>query len=152
AAGRTRRDTEGLIGFLVNTLALRGDLSGNPTFRELLGRVRAANLDALTHQDLPLDKVVEILQPPRETNRTPVFQVLFQLLSMPLKPAGFEGLSVGRFEFDTKISKFDLSVELLDRPEGLLCRTEYNTDLYRPETIQRLAAHFETLLKAIADD
>ena len=93
-AGRPRTDLEGLVGFFVNTLVLRTDLRGNPTVRELLGRVRGMTLAAYEHAEVPFELLVEALQPPRSTNRTPLFQVLFNLHSEPGAPLALEGLDV----------------------------------------------------------
>ena len=100
-AGRTRAETEGLIGFFVNTLVLRNDFSGNPTFREFLGRVKQNALDAYSHQDVPFEKLVEELQPERALGRNPFFQVMFQLRNYPKQAVSLGDLNIEESEFDT---------------------------------------------------
>src|SRR6202035_2984821 len=104
-ANRNRREVEGLIGFFVNTLVLRTDLSGDPSFRELLGRVREVALGAYAHQDLPFDKLVETLKPERSQSHTPIFQVLFVVQNAPRATMELPGLTLSSLEFDYKISK-----------------------------------------------
>jgi amino acid adenylation domain-containing protein len=150
-AGRTRRETEPLIGLFVNTLALRGDLSGDPTFGALLGRVREATLGAFAHQDVPFERLVEELQPERSLSHAPVFQVMFGLENVPESADGasFGGLSVEPLERETTSAKFDLSLFLAELPDGSLAATlEYAADLLDAATADRLAQHFTTLLGA----
>ncbi|HZR97743.1 MAG TPA: amino acid adenylation domain-containing protein [Chloroflexota bacterium] len=148
-AGRRHVETEPLVGFFVNTLVLRTDLSGEPTFRELLARVRAVTLDAYANQDLPFEKLVEALQPERDTSRPPLFQVLFSLQNMDLEDVQLAGLTVQPIIPECATSRFDLSCELCERPEGMYVSVEYNTDVFTESTIQRLEAHYATLLAAI---
>ena len=151
-AGRNRLEIENLIGFFVNTLVLRGDLSGNPTFKELMARVREAALGGYAHQDLPFEKLVEVLQPPRDMSRNPLFQVMFSMQHDPVVELNLDGITASPVTFDWKISKFDLSFYLNDDGNGLHGMLEYNTDLFNPSTIERLAGHYEVLLKSIAAD
>jgi aspartate racemase len=151
-AGRTQVETEGLIGFFVNTLVLRTDLSGNPTFRELLGRVREVALGAYVHQDLPFEKLVEALQPERDLSRTPLFQVMFNLENIPTKAVETPSLSIDEFEFDSGVSQFDLALEVIEKDEGLSCLLNYNTDLFDATTIARMLEHYQTLLEGIVAD
>ena len=109
-AGRTRAETEGLIGFFVNTLVLRTDLSGDPTFRELLGRVREAALGAYAHQDLPFEKLVEELGPERSLSHTPLFQVMFLLHNAPGEDLALPELSVAPLTVEADTAKFDLTL------------------------------------------
>jgi amino acid adenylation domain-containing protein len=147
-AGRNRPELEDSIGFFVNMLAVRTDVSGNPTFRELLARVREAALGAYEHQDLPFEKLVEEIQPERDTSYAPLFQVMFHLDN--LGPRSFElpGLTVTPLEADTGTAKFDLSLDLIESSTGLKGWFDYNTDLFDDSSIQRLAERFQILLKA----
>ncbi len=151
-AGRTRVETEGLIGCFINTLAFNADLSGDPTFRELLGRVRRQALGAYAHQELPFERLVEELQPERDLSRTAVFQTMFQLRNIPRKALQMNALGIEELEFDPGIAKFDLTLEAVERPDGIECICEYSTDLFERPTIERLLGHYRTLLEsAIAD-
>ena len=147
-ANRNRTEVEPLIGFFVNTLVLRTDLSGDPTFRELLGRVRDVTLGAYAHQDLPFEKLVEELQPERDTSRTPLFQVMFSLQNAPMPSMKMGGIEVSLMDDDTTVSPFDLSFDVAERTDGLLCGLEYNTDLFDAATVRRMLKHFASLLEA----
>ncbi|MET0398838.1 MAG: amino acid adenylation domain-containing protein, partial [Longimicrobiaceae bacterium] len=149
-AGRTREETEGLIGFFVNTLALRADLSGDPTFGELLGRVRQATLGAYQHQDLPFEKLVEELGVERSLSRNPLVQVLFALRSAPGEGLRLPGVEAQKLEVEAGTAKFDLVVALEAREEGLAGGIGYSTDLFEADTIARLAEHYRVLLEAAA--
>ena len=149
-ANRTQTEVEPLIGFFVNTLALRCDLSGNPTFVELLQRVKDVALGAYAHQDIPFEKLVEELQPDRSLSHNPIFQVLFALQNAPVQAMGLPGLRLERVPFYTATSMFDMSWFAIEMPEGLLLRAEYNTDLFDDTTITRALAHFHTMLEGIA--
>jgi amino acid adenylation domain-containing protein/natural product biosynthesis luciferase-like monooxygenase protein len=151
-AGRTHRETEGLIGFFVNMLALRTDLSGEPSFRELLGRVKEVALGAYAHQDLPFEKLVEELQPVRDLSRQPIFQVLLALQNVPQETLELPGLKLSRVPGEDVTAKFDLSLYLQETDQGLRGHFEYATDLFESSTIERLAGHFETLLEGIVSD
>jgi amino acid adenylation domain-containing protein len=151
-ANRSRVEIEGLIGFFVNTLVLRTDLSGGPGFRELLARVRETALGAYDHQDLPFEKLVEDMHPARDLSRPPLFQVMFQLRNVPNKPLRFPGLEVRDFDVPLRTAKFDLSVDITEEEDGLLCLFEFNTDLFEEGTIRRMMGHFRTLLEAVAND
>ncbi|HEU4323409.1 MAG TPA: amino acid adenylation domain-containing protein, partial [Roseiflexaceae bacterium] len=151
-ANRTRPEIEGLIGFFVNTLVLRGDVSGNPTFRELLGRVRETTLGAYDHQDLPFERLVEELRPPRDLSRTPLFQVLFTLQNAPLPTIELGELSLRNQPFETATVQFDLEFSLVEINGGLNVQIDYNVDLFDAATIVRMAGHFQTLLAGIVAD
>ena len=151
-AGRTHVETERLIGFFVNTLVLRTDLSGNPSFRELLRRVREVALDAYVHQDVPFEKLVEELQPKRDPGRTPLFQVLFNLENVPPSTVRSDSLDIEEIELDSGTARFDLSTELVEKDGGLSCFLQYNSDLFEATTIARMAGHFRTLLEGIITD
>jgi amino acid adenylation domain-containing protein/FkbM family methyltransferase len=150
-ANRNRAETEGLIGFFVNQLVLRADLSGNPTFSELLVRVREMTLGAYAHQDLPFDKLVEVLRPDRTISRTPLFQAKLVLLNAPLQHLELPGLTLSPMEVrdESGTAKFDLAVTLMDTAEGLIGYMEYNTDLFTETDIARLIEHYRTLLGKI---
>ncbi|MET0397113.1 MAG: amino acid adenylation domain-containing protein [Longimicrobiaceae bacterium] len=150
-AGRTRPELEGLVGLFVNTLAIRADVGGDPDFRVLLGRVREALLGAYSHQHLPFDRLVEELQPERSLSHTPVFQVMFAVQG----GAGAGGLALEGVESSfagtgTRTARFDLEVELREEPEGLRGALEYAVDLFDRATAERMAAHFQALLRGIA--
>jgi amino acid adenylation domain-containing protein len=151
-AGRNHRDTEGLIGFFINTLALRTDLSGNPTFREALQRVRQTTLDAYTHQELPFEKLVEGLKLERHSTHPPLLRAMVVLQSVSGQGFRLAGLSATPLPVHTGTAKFDLTLALEDSPAGLLAELEYNCDLFEPGTVQRLLRHFGALLEAVAAD
>ena len=140
---------EGLIGFFVNTLVMRSDLSGNPGFRQLLGRVQETALDAYAHQDLPFEKLVEELKPERNLSRSPIIQVMFSLLNAPQQPLELSGVEVRRMEVENGTSKFDLSLYAVETAKGLRCALEYNTDLFDADRMERMAGHWEMLLEGI---
>ncbi|HLL70296.1 MAG TPA: amino acid adenylation domain-containing protein [Pyrinomonadaceae bacterium] len=149
-ANRNRAETESLIGFFVNTLVMRADLSGDPTFSALLGRVKEVALAAYTHQDLPFERLVGELQPERRMSHSPLFQVLFVLQNAPMPPLELSGLTLTPIIADTGIAKFDLTLSMEETPHGLKGSFGYNTDLFEPSTIERMARHFRTLLEGVA--
>jgi amino acid adenylation domain-containing protein len=150
-AGRSRTELEGLIGFFVNTLVLRCDAGGDPSFRQLLARVRSVTLGAFAHQELPFEKLVEELQPQRDLSRNPLFQIMFHHIShtdpAPAAPSPSRAVISDR---DT--AAFDLSVNVWESPSGLRARFEYATDLFEASTIARMAAHYRRLLTAAVAD
>jgi len=148
-ANRSRAELEELIGFFVNTLALRLDLSGAPSFLELLRRVREVCLGAYAHQDLPFEKLVEELQPARNLSHNPLVQVMLVLQNTPLSTlAGAEG-TLDLVEIPRETAAFDLTLNLWERPEGLYGWCEYNTDLFNADTIARMVGHLEQLLRDV---
>jgi amino acid adenylation domain-containing protein len=151
-ANRTRPEIEGLIGYFANTLALRSDLSSDPTVEELLARVRETALGAYAHQDIPFEKLLEDLQPPRDPSRQPFFQVVFTLHNLP--PASYTLPNVDMFlvDIDTGTSKFDLTLIAQESTTGLSCTLEYNTDLFSHSTASRLLHHFHNLLHGMVED
>ena len=151
-ANRNRIEIEGLVGLFVNTLVLRTDLTGAPGFRELLARVRETALEAYDHQDLPFEKLVEEMHPVRDVSRTPLFQVMFQLRNVPTRPLRFPALEVRDLDVPLRVAKFDLSVDITEEPEGLLCLFEFNTDLFDKDTIHRMVGHYRALLEGVAAD
>ena len=148
-ANRNRSEIEGLIGFFVNTLVLRTDLSGNPTVRELLGRVREITLGAYAHQDMPFEKLVKELQPERDLSRNPLFQVMFAFADTENQFLKLPGLRINPLEVDPGTAKFDLTLSLTEDADSLRGWFEYNTDLFTAATIKRMAGHFQTLLEGI---
>jgi len=151
--GRSRTSLEGLIGFFINTVVLRTDLSGNPAFSELLQRVRDVALEAHANQDLPFEKLVEIIQPQRELSYSPVFQVMFDLQEEPRWQLPAKGLEViPEMIFSSRTSTFDLTLSVREAGatdgHGLDAMFEYDTDLFDEATIQRFAGHYQRLLEA----
>ena len=151
-AGRTRRETEGLIGVFLNTLALRTDLSGNPTFRALLGRVRETTLDGYAHQDLPFEALVEALQPERSLGHSPLYQALFALQNLGTGELELPGLEVAAMPLPVTSSKNDVSLYAAEKPDGLHCSVIYNPDLLDAAAMGRMLGHFRTLLESAAAD
>ena len=147
-AGRTRVETEGLIGFFVNTLVLRTDLAGDPTFRELLRRVRSVALGAYANQEVPFERLVAEFRPDRSLGRTPLVPVAFSLHNAARGSLELPGLRLSYPDVHTETAKFELSLELWDTDSGLQGWIEYSTDLFDLGTIDRLAGHLQTLLDA----
>ncbi|WP_345144491.1 amino acid adenylation domain-containing protein, partial [Dactylosporangium darangshiense] len=145
-ANRNRAEVEGLIGFFVNTLVLRTDLSGDPTFGELLGRVRSRTLAAYAHQDLPFEQLVDELGVDRDRSRTPLFQVMFNYVAADTEDPIAEGVTPPR----AVPALFDLTLSLGERAGGLGGAVEYSTALFDASTVRRLVGHLTTLLRAIA--
>ncbi|HYG61538.1 MAG TPA: condensation domain-containing protein, partial [Thermoanaerobaculia bacterium] len=149
-AGRDRPETEGLIGFFINQVALRTRLGGDPTFRELLARVRETMLGAYAHQELPFDKLVEALNPERSLGRSPVFQVKVNLLNLPPAALELPGLRIEPQRPVRETAQFDWILNLADSEQGLLAWVEHATDLFDAATIDRMLGNFEALLRAVA--
>ncbi len=150
-ASRNQGDLEKLIGFFANTIVLRTDLSGNPSFRQLLKQMHETSLEALEHQALPFKKLVEELQPERNRSQSPLFQVLFALQTPPQLPQ-LPSLSLSVLEPEVKTAKFDLSLAMMEKEQQLKGVIEYNTDLFDTSRIIRMAGHFQTLLESIVAD
>ena len=151
-ANRNRAEIEGLIGFFVNTLVLRSNLSGIPSFRELLGRVREVALGAYAHQDMPFEMLVEELQPERDMSYNPLFQVMFVLQNAPMPDWEFSGLTLSSLAVDSKTAKFDLSLSLTETEQGLIGVFGYNRDLFDEATIARTVGHLQILLEGVVAD
>ncbi len=151
-AGRNRVEIEDLIGFFINTLVLRADLSGNPTFKALLDQVKETAVGAYAHQDLPFEKLVEELQPQRDLNRNPLFQVMFQFQNTAPPQPNLNGLTTTRVKIPTETAKFDLLLLVREQDDALLCVMEYNSDLFDGETIERMLGNYATLLESIVTD
>ncbi|SDH31163.1 amino acid adenylation domain-containing protein [Lentzea fradiae] len=148
-AGRTVPATEDLIGCFVNTLVLRTDLGGDPTFRELLGRVRSATLGAYTHQELPFERLVEELQPVRDTSRNPLFQVMVAVQNSPPRALEFGGFRLEPIEVDNGVAKFDITIDLREYEGELTGRVQYDSDLFGQDTRDRMTRHLRTLLAGV---
>lgn len=153
-ANRTRSELEGLIGFFVNTLVLRTDLSGDPTFIELLARERETALGAFGHQDMPFEKLVEELQPSRDLSHNPLFQILFAVQNIgtvdrnaPQQLPPSAGVPLGN-----GTAKFDLTLSLLDTGGGAQGFLEYNTDLFDASTAEMIVERYQTLLRGVVED
>ena len=147
-AGRSHQEIEGLIGFFVNTLALRVDLSGDPTFAELVGRVKEMALGAFAHQDLPFERLVEEVAPTRNLSSTPLFQVLFAFQNTPRERLEIPGATIEPERLPVTAAKFDLTFDLDQRNGRIAARLEYNRDLFDATTVLRLARGLGTLLAA----
>jgi amino acid adenylation domain-containing protein len=148
-ANRRFVELEGLVGFFANTLVMRGDLRGDPTFHQWLARVKAEALAAYEHADLPFERLVQELQPNRDLSRNPLFQTLFQLRNYPKQITQAGALEAEPIELPSAIAKFDLVLAMSESADGLKAIFEYNLDLFEPATIARLFGHFQTLLEAI---
>ena len=152
-ANRPQKELENLIGFFVNTLALRSDLSGNPSFRELLSAVKQTTLGAYDHINVPFEKVVDRVDEERDKSRSSLFQTLFVLNNNPeAKVYRFGDISIEPLDMDYNIAKFDLTLFAEDSPEGLVFSLNYCSDLFAPETIERLSLHYQALLDAVLAD
>jgi amino acid adenylation domain-containing protein/thioester reductase-like protein len=149
-ANRNRTETEPLIGFFVNTVVLRTDLTGNPSFSDLLSQVKKVAADAQAHQDVPFEQVVSALLPERNLSYSPLFQVMFDLQhSSSMGQLELPGVVTTPLPIEIVISKFDLSLGIEERGEELVSCFEYSNDLFDTDTIVRMAGHFQTLLTAI---
>ncbi|BAZ20861.1 non-ribosomal peptide synthase [Kalymmatonema gypsitolerans NIES-4073] len=148
-ANRDRKETYPLIGLFVNTLVLRTHLEGNPSFRELLQRVRQVALDAYAHQDMPLERLVEALQPERSLSHMPLFQVAFAMQNAPMGKLELPNLSLNLLKTENRTAKFDITLSIQETESGLLGEWEYKTDLFDATTMSRMVGHFQTLLENI---
>ncbi|MBW3655943.1 MAG: amino acid adenylation domain-containing protein, partial [Gemmatimonadetes bacterium] len=153
-SGRARREVEELIGLFLNTLVLRTELSGDPAFREVLRRVREATLGAYEHQEVPFERLVEVLQPGRSLSHSPLFQVMFVLKDADTArgDGGAPEVQLRSVGTASGTSKFDLTLFLAPHASGLSASLEYNTDLFAPATIRRLLGHLESVLEQVAAD
>lgn len=148
-AGRNLPELETLIGFFANTIVLRSDLSGDPTFREVLGRVRECAFDSYAHQDVPFEKIVEALRPERSLAVNPIAQVLGVLQNVPPAPLRLKGAKVTPLESRTQTSRFDLELHATETPDGLACTLIASSDLFEDKSLERMLARFETLTESI---
>jgi amino acid adenylation domain-containing protein len=148
-ANRHRREIEGLIGFFVNTLVLRSDLRNNPSFRELLQQVRETTWEAYDRQDIPFEKLVEVLQPERDLSFNPLFQVKFRLENASTEELNLPELTLQPLQRTDASAKLDLSLDMYETSTGFVGAFEYNRGLFAKETIARMVEHFQTLLAGI---
>ncbi|HEY6802398.1 MAG TPA: non-ribosomal peptide synthase/polyketide synthase [Pyrinomonadaceae bacterium] len=152
-ANRNRPELQGLIGFLTNTLVIKGTVEGDPTFIDFLRHVREVCLEAFAHQELPFDRLVQELQPDRDPSRSPLFQVLFQLQTIPASSLlDVSELSIKGFSGEAASAKFDLSLLMTESPLGVSGTLEYATALFEASTIERFIKHFQILITAIAEN
>lgn len=151
-ANRNRAETEPLIGFFVNMVVMRTDMSGNPTFRELLERVKHRTLAAYEHQDVPFEQIIEMLQPHRSLNHSPIYQVEFTLQNAPLEPLETRGLTFTPINVQPDSSETDFNLIISESEDGLAGDIIYSTDLFDAATIERMADHFQTLLQGIVEE
>ncbi|MGF7174139.1 non-ribosomal peptide synthetase [Azospirillum doebereinerae] len=151
-ANRPAAELEGLIGFFTNTLVLRGRMAGNPRFADFLDAVRRTALDAFANPDVPFEKLVDALDPPRSLSHAPLFQAMFNLQNTPVEPVDLPGLTLAPLEIDTRTAKFDLLLSLIETDGGLEGHWEYSSDLFDPQTAQRMADHYVALLRAVAEE
>jgi amino acid adenylation domain-containing protein len=152
-ANRDRTEIEGLVGFFVNTLVIRADLSGQPSFRQLLRRVRDVTLEAYAHHDVPFERLVEALAPERDLSRTPLFDVMCSLNSVPERELSLPGLTLSRIPLGQSTSKFDLSLVFEESGEDVLVgKLTYSTDLFDAATIRRLLGHLSRVFEQVAAD
>jgi amino acid adenylation domain-containing protein len=151
-ANRLDVKAESVIGLLINTLVLRTDLGGDPSFIDLLHRVRDVALGAYVHQDYPFERLVETLKPPRDLSHSVLFQVMFLFQNLPPQQVTLPGLTLTYPVIRTGTAKTDLTLEVVEQADGLGMFMEYNTDLFKADTIRRLCGHLERLLSAIVDD
>ncbi len=149
---RDRPETEVLIGPFINTLPLRADLAGDPTFRELLSRIREAAVGGYDHQSLPLERIIEIVRPKRNLSHPPLFQVLFQLNNFPEISPRLEGLEAAAFDFDPGAAAFDLTLELTETRSQLECVLNFNTALFDAATARSMLGHYQTVLEGIVSN
>jgi amino acid adenylation domain-containing protein len=146
-ANRTLAELEGLIGFFVNSLVMRTDVSGNPSFRELVQRVNKIALGAFDHQDLPFEKLVDEIQPERDLSQNPLFQVMFALQNTPMEALEFKGLTLQAMPQKIRTTRFDLEVHVWEQTGFLSISLIYNTDLFDEATIARLFSHYQHLMQ-----
>jgi amino acid adenylation domain-containing protein len=150
-ANRNRMEIEPLIGFLLNILVIRSDVSGDPTFHELLNRVKEVSLGAFANQDYPFEMLVDKLQPERDMSRSPLFQVIFDLQDATQQTLELPGLEITPVRIDIGTTKYDLALSMEDHGSYLSGYINYNTDLFRKDTISRLLEHFIRILQAVGD-
>ena len=151
-ANRTTVESESLIGFFVNNLVIRTNCSGNPSFRELLKRVRRATHGALNHQDLPFEKLVEEIRPERTLTHSPIFQIMFAFQNVPKSSISLPGLDISRIDIYNDTAKFDMILFMNDTEDGLRGILEFNTDLFEEQTVVRMLMHYQNLLSNIVAD
>src|SRR2546421_2757870 len=148
-ANRSQAELEGLLGFFVNTLVLRCQLEGQASLRQVLAQVREVTLGAYSHQEVPFERVVEALQPERELNRSPLFQVMFAGQQEGLPQQSWEGITLQGEDPELDVAKFDLTLGVAESEQGIEAVLEYNTDLFEPATVKRMLMHWQQALQAL---
>jgi non-ribosomal peptide synthetase component F len=148
-AGRTRPELEDLIGFFTNTLVLRADLDGDPGFREVLRRTRRTAIDAYAHQDVPFERLVTALHRDRDSGRSPLFQVMFTMQNAPLPTLRSPDMALTPLDAPSGTAKFELALFAAEGPEGIRLTMEYSSELFDPESVDRMLAHYRILLESI---
>jgi amino acid adenylation domain-containing protein len=151
-AGRNDPDLSGLVGCFINTLVIRGELSGNPTFRELLKRTRAVVLGALAHQELPFERLLAKLKCERNRSYNPLFQVMFILQNTSKEVFQLSGLLIEELRCDGGLAKFDLTLEVVEQDKELDCQLEFSSDLFERSTIERMINHLKNLISGAIED
>ena len=151
-ANRTSSEVEGLIGLFINTLVFRTDLSGDPSFRELLRRLKEISLQAFDNQDLPFEQLVQVLQPERDMSHTPLFQAMFILQNAPVKAQPVGDLVFSNIDVDAGTATFDITLAMSEMAQGMDASVEYSTDLFDDSTIESMLNHFQVLLAGILAD
>ena len=151
-SNRQSQDVAPIVGFFVNTLVLRTDLSGNPTFSDLLSKVKEAAVSAYAHQQMPFDLLVEKLQPERGVSHSPLVQVLFTFQNLPVQPIVLPELTVEPEQIDPGIARADLSIEVWPEGEGYRCDFEYNTDIFDDGSVEAMQSHFRNILHVVTED
>ena len=150
-ANRNQTETKNLIGFFLNTLVIRTDLTGEPTFRELLEKTKSTLLDAYEHQDMPFEKLIEVLNPVRDMSRSPLVQIMFVMEDTSLGVERIANIELETLQVETRTSKFDLTLFVEYAEDNLYLSFEYSTDIFSEDRIKRMAMHYEQLLKSIVD-
>ncbi len=151
-ANRNRAETEDLIGFFVNSLALYCSAAGNPEFGEMIDRVRETALDAYAHQDLPFEKLVEELRPARDLSRNPLFQVAFTVQNVPRRPTRLGDLTLRALPSEVPATRFDLEMHLGEDADGFRLVSIYDRDLFDRTTVRRLGRWYQTVLEGVVED
>jgi len=151
-ANRHRREVEEIVGFFVNTIVLRARFDKDVSFLQLLDRVKNDILEATAHQDIPFERIVEEVMPQRDLSRSPLFQVMFDLQKAPFKSLKISNAELKIFDIEINVAKFDLLFLVMDVEGEFQCTLEYNTELFKESTIERMAAYFSTLLEHIAEN
>ncbi len=150
-ANRNRKEIEGLIGFFVNSLVLRTDVGGDPSFAELLGRVKTTSLEAYDHQDVPFEQIVEDLQPERDPSRNPVFQVMFAVQNAPYERLQLPGVTIEPFQGGGRKTRVDVECHVWERGEEVTISLVYNRDLFEPSTLASFGHHYQTVLERVVE-
>lgn len=151
-ANRNRSEIEELIGFFVNTLVFRGDLSGKPSFQELLTKVKVDTIESYNHQDLPFEKLVEELSPARDTSRSPIFQVMFDYINTPMEDVNLPGVTLSGYAVELEGSRFDQTLFIEERDGQIRGSLEYSSDLFKETTIARMLLHYKQILKSVVEN